>query len=87
MSATNISKLLLQNINESLPIKTQLDKVLTRAKSLSTLPIFTKGEINLHLRKCGKLKRHSTSETSVRGRLFKHESFLSSDSVYASLNL
>ena len=51
MSATNISKLLFQNINESLPIKTQLDKVLRRAKSLSTLPIFTKREINLHQRK------------------------------------
>ena len=29
MSATNISNLLLQNINEPLPVETQLDKALT----------------------------------------------------------
>ena len=49
MSATNISNLLLQNINEPLPVETQLDKVLTWGKSLSTLPIFTSREIDLRL--------------------------------------
>ena len=77
MSATNISNLLLQNINEPLPVETQLDKVLTWGKSLSTLPIFTSREIDLHVRKC-KLKGKSISKTSVRRRLFKHERFLSS---------
>ena len=48
MSATNISNLL-QNINEPLPVETQLDKVLTWGKSLSTLPIFTSREIDLRL--------------------------------------
>ena len=87
MSATNISNLLLQNINEPLPVETQLDKALTWGKSLSTLPIFTRREIDLHVRKCGKLKGKSISKTSVRGRLFKHERFLSSDSVYTAFNL
>ena len=86
MSATNISNLL-QNINEPLPVETQLDKALTWGKSLSTLPIFTRREIDLHVRKCGKLKGKSISKTSVRGRLFKHERFLSSDSVYTAFNL
>ena len=62
MSATNISNLLLQNINEPLPVETQLDKALTWGKSLSTLPIFTRREIDLHVRKCGKLKGKSISE-------------------------
>ena len=86
MSATNISNLLLQNINEPLPVETQLDKVLIWGKSLSALPIFTRTEIHLHVKKCGKLKGKSISKTSVRGRLFKHERFLSSDSVYTAFN-
>ena len=40
MSATNISELLLQNINEPLPVETHLEKPLTWGKSLSTLPIY-----------------------------------------------
>ena len=75
MSATNIPNLLLQNINEPLPVETQLDKALTWGESLSTLPIFTRREIDLHVRKCGKLKGKSISKTSVKGRLFKHERF------------
>ena len=82
MSATNISNLLLQNINEPLTVETQLDKALTWGKSLSSLPVFTRTEIDLHVRKCVKLKGKSISKTSLRGRLFKHERFLSSDSVY-----
>ena len=69
MSATNISNLLLQNINEPLPVETRW------GKSLSSLPIFTMTEIDLHVRKCGKLKGKSISKTSVKGRLFKHERF------------
>ena len=87
MSTTNISNLLLQNINEPLPVETQLDKALTWGKSLSTLSIFTRRKIDLHVRKCGKLKEKSISKTSVRGRLFKHKRFLSSDSVYTAFNL
>ena len=87
MSATNISELLLQNINEPLAIGTQLDKALTLGKSLTTLPIFTRREINLHVKKCDKLKGESISKTSVRGRLFKHECFLPRDSVYTAFNL
>ena len=87
MSATNISNLLLQNINELVPVETHLDEVLTWGKSLSTWPIFTRRYIDLHVRKCGKLKGKSISKTSVRGRLFKHERFLSSDSVYTAFNL
>ena len=56
-------------------------------KSISTLPIFTRREIDLPIRKCGKLKGKSISKTSVRWRLFKHERFLSSDSVYTAVNL
>ena len=67
MSATNISNLLLQNINELLPVEVQLDKALTRR------------EIDLRVRKCGKLNGKSISKTSRRGRLFKHERFLSSE--------
>ena len=87
MSAINISNLLLQNINEPLPVETQLDKSLTWGKFLSTLPIFRRREIDLHVRKCDKLKGKSISKTSVRGSLFKHELFLSSDSVYIAFNL
>ena len=85
MSETNISNPLLQSINEPLPTETQLDIALTGSKSLSTLLIFTGREIDLHVRKCGKLKEKSTSETSVKGRFFKHEFFLSNDSVCTAL--
>ena len=87
MSATKISELLLQNINEPLPVETHLEKPLTSRKSLSTLPIFTRTEIDLHVKKCGKLKGKYISKTSVRGRLFKRERFLSSDSMYTAFNL
>ena len=87
MSATNISNLLLQNINEPLPVETQSDKALTWGKSSSTLPIFTRREIDQQVRECGKLKEKSISKTSVKGRLFRHERFLSSDSVYTAFNL
>ena len=86
MSATNISVLLLQNINEPLPVETLLEKPLTWGKSLSTLPIFTRREIDLHVKKCGKLKGKSVSKISMRGRLFKLERFLSSDSIYTTFN-
>ena len=85
MSATNVSELLLQNINEPLPVETHLEKPLTWGKSLSTLPIFTRREIDLHAKKCGKLKGKSISKTSVRGRLFNLERFLSSDSIYTAI--
>ena len=85
MSATNVSELLLQNINEPLPVETHLEKPLTWWKSLSTLPIFTRREIDLHANKCGKLKGKSISKTSVRGRLFNLERFLSSDSIYTAI--
>ena len=55
MSATTIYKLLLQNINESLFVETQLDKSLAWDKSSSTLRIFTRTEVDLQVRKCGKL--------------------------------
>ena len=57
MSATNISELLLQNINEPLPVETHLEKPLTWGKSLSILPIFTRREIDLQVKKCGKLRK------------------------------
>ena len=44
-------------------------------------------EIDLHLKKCGKLKGKFISKTSVRGRIFKLERFLSSDSIYTAFNL
>ena len=87
MSATNIYELLLQNINEPLPVETHLEKSLTWGKFLSTLHIYTRREIDLHVKKCGKLKGKSISKTPVRGRLFKLESFLSSDSIYTVFNL
>ena len=66
ISATNISKLLLQNMNEPFPVETQKDKALTWGKSLlSALPIFTRIEIDLHVRKCCKLNGKSISKTSV----------------------
>ena len=77
MSTTNISKLLLQNINEPFPVETRIDKALIWGKSLlSTLPIFIRREIDLHVRKCCKLEGKSISKISLRGRLFKHECFL-----------
>ena len=82
MSATNISKILFQNINAPLPAEIQLDKEMTWCKSLSALNVFTSREIELHLRKCGKLKGKPISETLVRGRLFKYERFLSSESIF-----
>ena len=51
-----MSNFLLQNINEPLPAKTFLAKELIWGKSLSTLPKFTMREIDLYVRKCGKLK-------------------------------
>ena len=85
MSETNISNPLLQSINELVPAETHLDIALTRSKSLSTLCIFTWREIDLHVRKCGKLKEKSTSKTLVKGRFLKHELFLSNDSVCTAL--
>ena len=70
MCVTNISNLPLQNINEPLPVEIQLDIALTWGKSFSTLPIFTRREIDLHVRKCGKLKAKSISKTSVKGKAF-----------------
>ena len=87
MSATNISEFLLQNINELLPVEGHLEKPRTWGKSLSTLPIFTRREIDLHVKKCGKLNGKSISKTSVRGRLLKLARFLSSDSIYTAFNL
>ena len=72
MSATTIYKLLLQNINESLFVETQLDKSLTWDKSSSTKRTFTRRELDLHVRKCGKLKGKSILKTSVRRMVFKH---------------
>ena len=65
MFATNISNLLLEKINEPLPVETHLYKEMTWGKSLLTLPIFTRREIDLHARKCGKLKGNSISKTSL----------------------
>ena len=73
-------------IDVVLSIETPVDTVLTWGKSLSSLPIFTRREIDLHVTKCGKLKGKSISKTSVRGRLFQNERFLSSESVYTSSN-
>ena len=75
MSATNISNFLLQNINEPLPVETQFDIALTWGKSLLTLPVFTRREIEPHVRECGKLKGKAISKTLVRGRFFKHYVF------------
>ena len=86
MPVTNISDFILPNISEPLSLKTQLDKALTWSKLLSILTTFTRTEIELNVRKCGKLEGTSTSKTSVRGNIFKHELFLSSDSVYAAFN-
>ena len=78
MSATNISKLLLQNMNEPFPVETQIDKALTWGKSLlSTLPTFTRIEIDLHVRKCCKLNRKSISKISVM--LFTYTAYRSWD--------
>ena len=63
MSATNISNLLLQNINELLTVEIQLDKALTRR------------EIDLRVRKCGKLKGKSISKTLTKGRLLNTSVF------------
>lgn len=87
LSTANIFKLTLKNINESLTTETQLDKALTWGKSFSTLPIFTRRKIDLHVRKYDKLKGKSISKVSVRGRIFKDERFLSSDLVYTAFNL
>ena len=85
MSATNISNLLLQNINEPLPVETQLDKALTWGVINFTY-IYKERNRPAH-KECGKLKGKSISKTLVRGRLFKHERFHSSDSVYTAFNL
>ena len=82
MSAANISVLLLQNMNEPLPVETHLEKPLTWGKSLLTLPIFTRREIDLHVKKCGKLKEKSISKTSMRGRLFKLKRFFFQEIQY-----
>ena len=87
MSPTNISNLLLKNISLPLPVETRLDIALTWGKSLSTLAIFTRRGTDLYVKKYGKLKGKSISKISVRRKLFKHERFLSSDSVYTSFNL
>ena len=87
MSATNIPKILMQNIKESLTAEIQLDKAMTWGKSVSGLPIFTSREINLDLRKCSKLKWKSVSKTSVRGRLLKYERFLPSESIFLCQSL
>ena len=81
MPVTNISDFILPNISEPLSLKTQLDKALTWSKLLSILTTFTRTEIDLNVRKCGKLEGTSTSKTSVRGNIFIHELFLSSESV------
>lgn len=87
MDTANIFSLLLKNINDPLPLYTQLDKARIWDKSQSNLPIFTMREINLHVRKCGKLNGKSITKTSIEGRLFKRERFLLSDSVYTAFDL
>ena len=62
------------------------DKAPTGWKSFSTLPIFTKREINFHVSKCCKLKRKSILKTPVRLNLLKDERFLSSNSEYTACN-
>ena len=86
MSADNITKLLLQNISEPLIVETHSDEALTWGKSLSTLPVFTRKEIDKHVSQCGKIKGKSILKTLVRGRLFKNERFLTSDTIFTSCN-
>lgn len=53
-------------------------------KSLDYLPIFTRREIENHVKKCGKSKGKSIIKTSVRGLKFQSERYLSADSLFTS---
>ena len=56
-------------------------------KSLEFFPVFTRREIDDHVRNCGKQKGRCISKTLVRGRKFKNERYLTSDNIYTTSTL
>jgi len=62
------------------------NKVSDWSKSLADLPTFTIKEIERHRQLSGKIKGLSISKTLLRGRKFKEERYLTSDSVFTKVS-
>ena len=83
----NITKLLLEDIEKEIIVEVEREDEMSGlhwGKSLEFLPLFTRREIEDHVKKCGKLKGKSIAKTIVRGQKFKQERFLNADSVYTA---
>ena len=50
------------------------------------LPVFTRHEIDKHVKNCGKIKGKSIKKTAYRRKFFKQERFISSDTIYTAQN-
>ena len=48
------------------------------------LPVFTRREIDRHVKNCSKAKRKAIKKTNVRGSLFKQERYLTSDTLHTA---
>ena len=85
----NIQHLITQDISACIPIclDAGASEDLNWGKSLDFLPVFTRREIDNHVKNCGKLKGKSIVKTLVRGRKFKDERYISSESVYTARTL
>ena len=81
-------KLLLQNLNETMPVETQLDKATKMGVIFINFTcIYSDRNEPVRKKKNEKLKGKSISKTSGRERVFKHKCFISNDSIYISSNL
>ena len=63
-------------------VKNTEKDVISWGKSLVFLPVFTRHEIDRHAKNCSKIKRKAIKKTNFRGRLFKQERYLTSDTLY-----
>ena len=54
-------------------------------ESLQFLLVFTRREIDDHVKKCGKVNGKYIAKTIMRGQTLKQERFLSADSVYTAV--
>lgn len=90
----NLANQSIQLTEENIPLKGEINiiysdqsgikpaSIHTWSKSLTKLPVFTIKEIEQHRQLSGKVKGLSIAKTLSRGRKFKDERYLKSDSVY-----
>lgn len=68
------------------PVPDPVDQITNWGKSLKNLPPFTIKEIEKHRLKCGKTPESAIIKTLDRGRKFKVERYISSDSIFTLLD-